>query len=209
MLETSLNISVEQVMEQHTKILKKIYSDNEVNFMPDRIQNSIANCVLGLTLFDQMLKEKYKTSITASGFSINDMSKSIIKSVFENVLDGHAHSKSAVDNTLEIMDRMAGSDRIRKGEGFQVIKNGEELALDVKRIYDELTKYIREHDIKSEVLPYQQFTKQLRKTGYYKDYRIVEFKANTYVGTNKSYKKAFILSVDQLKTELDVENLLR
>jgi uncharacterized coiled-coil protein SlyX len=86
---------------------------------------------------------------------------------------------STVDATIEMFDRMAVQDRLIKGMDYMLImsKDGiEQIALDVRLIYDKFTKYIKEFNIQDETITSQAaFTKRLRKANCFSKYGSVKF----------------------------------
>lgn len=144
--------------------------------MPERVASAAAGCLAGLYLFNDMLLDLGTTIEEATGLSFGTMEDSLLSAVIINIMDNHETTRSAVDNILEVMDRMAARGLYQDGVHYQVVNDGLELALDIAGMYDEFKKYRREHDITCESLEQNQFTKQLKQKDYYKGYRTVRFK---------------------------------
>ncbi len=93
-----------------------------------------------------------------------------------------------------------------RGNDYQVINQGTELALNISPLYDKFTKYIREHNILDvEVLSLPQFRKQLRTKEYFNDYKTVRF--NTANSADKPVK-AYTLDIAKLREILDISALV-
>jgi len=97
------------------------------------------------------------------------------------------------------MDLMAEKDPSFR-QYFALVNKDTELAIDVKGIYPEVTKYVRDHNIKDvEMLTQKQFAKQLKTSEYFKDYCAVKF--------NIGIKKAYKLELDKLKEKIELRKL--
>ena len=70
-----------------------------------------------------------------------------------------------------------------------------------------MTKFVKNYDVKSEIISSQnQFTRQLRKTEYFIEYKAVRFSSGQY---KKKTAKSYVLDITKLKFKgLDVENLI-
>ncbi|MDD4773006.1 MAG: hypothetical protein PHZ09_05305 [Eubacteriales bacterium] len=98
-----------------------------------------------------------------------------------------------MDQTLEIMSRM-GLDP--KSE-YAIIDNGTVLALRLNVVYDKFTRYCKDYAIKSEILTYSQFRKQLEHAEYF-----IEKNAQKRIGSEQ--RRVYTLNYAQLTTRCDV-----
>ena len=101
-----------------------------------------------------------------------------------------------VEQTLEIMDRMGLTD-----EECKFLEQGR-VAIHFKGVYDRFTRYIRENAITTEHLQYNQFMKQLRKSGLY----LGDLTVRTSSGNSK---KATVLDFDAIKLRCDVDRFIK
>jgi len=97
------------------------------------------------------------------------------------------------------MDLMAEKDPSFR-QYFALVNKDTELAIDVKGIYPEVTKYVRDHNIKDvELLTQKQFAKQLKTSEYFKEYTAVKF--NGYL------KRAYKLNLEKLKEKIELRKI--
>ena len=75
----------------------------------------------------------------------------------EYLLDGGTSNKSIVEQTFEIMSRMD----LTAGVNYILTPDKTTLFIRLTQIYDDYTKYRKDHAIIGEVLTYNQFRKQL------------------------------------------------
>ena len=116
--------------------------------------------------------------------------------VREYLLDGGTSNRTVVEQTLEIMDRMGLTD-----EECKFLEQGR-VAIHFKGVYDRFTRYIRENAITTEHLQYNQFMKQLRKSGLY----LGDLTVRTSSGNSK---KATVLDFDAIKLRCDVDRFIK
>ncbi len=114
----------------------------------------------------------------------------------EYLLDGKKKNTSAVERTLEIMDRMGLNDEVCK-----ILDDGT-VAIRFKGFYDRFTRYIRENGIVAEILSFEQFMSQLRRTEMYLETRTVRFAGG-------DPKSATILDFDMIKERCNVEGFIQ
>ena len=128
---------------------------------------------------------------------------SIVNNTY-NSLDGSSKVNSAVDLIIQTFDTMALKNRIRPEYDYTVNQSTGELCLRLNLIYDEFTKYIREFNISDvEVLGIRQFTRQLRREGYYADYNYRNFKERN--NDEIVRQKCYILDLKKLNANLNLE----
>lgn len=125
--------------------------------LPSRVINNLSCCVAGLNLLERVC-QRYQLS-WSEVFPIDQ--KACIRyleySVQEYLLDGGESNRSVVEQTLEVMARMG----LQSGQDYILSEDRKSLFLRLTPVYDQYTKYRREYAVAGEVLPYNQFRKQL------------------------------------------------
>ena len=103
---------------------------------------------------------------------------------------------------------------ITEGTHYTYVNDRTELALNVNRLFDDLTKYVKDYAIEGEFITNKsQFTKQLQKTEYFLTRKaaqytvyIEDFPANW---EKKVVIKSYVLDIEKLReAELDIDDLL-
>ena len=83
---------------------------------------------------------------------------------------------------------------------YAIIDNGTVPALLLNVVYDKFTRYCKDYAIKSEVLPYAQFRKQLEHAEYFIEKDVVK-----RIGSE--VRRVITLNYAQLRTRCDVSGL--
>gem|GEM_PF-6325047 len=99
------------------------------------------------------------------------------------------------------MDVMCANKELTEDEDYTFIK-GTEIALNVNKFYPSITEFVKNKGLKEEILlQKEQFTKQLRKTAYFTDYRAVKICGSTI--------KCYVLNIKKLREKnLILDNLI-
>lgn len=201
-----LNISMKITESQLKEMFDRYESIIPNQIQADRIRTSLTIATIGIDLIEQLLIEYAIEKPQDYGIDFDIIIKSLYKTAFEELLEGNENSKSAVDKTIELMDKLAfpGLYKLLEGIHFKVI-NGNELALDIKSIYYYINKEKKDSD--EEILSERQFTKNLKKESYYAGYRTVKF----YEDGTKSkqiVKRCYILNIQELLKKVEINYLI-
>lgn len=166
----------------------------------------MSNVYLGILLLKDLYKSFGLDFYGETGLSEKIVKDSIINNTY-NSLDGSSKVNSAVDLILQTFDTMALKGRIRKGYDYTVSQKTGELCLRLNLIYDEFTRYVREFNINDvEVLGIRQFTRQLRREVYWKDYGLRNFKAESNSDDSETIRhKCYVLDLKKLNINLSLE----
>jgi len=201
LLNQALKIEPDELIRRHRAI------ENRINLsLPSRVKNSIANCMQGLLLLKDVYDSLNMNFEKQIGYSIQELFNSVLSGVYDYLLDGQNEAKGSIEKVLEVICRMEESGVLIRGNDYQVINQGTELALNISPLYDKFTKYVREHNILDvEVLSLPQFRKQLRTKEYFNDYKTVRF--NTANSADKPVK-AYTLDIAKLREILDISALV-
>lgn len=181
----------------------RIFDDTEFE---TRVILGISNVYLGF-LFLQDLFDSYHLDL----WKMTGINQKIIRDTLitntKNAMDGNSSVHSAVDNIIEVFDTMALKHRIREKIDFTVNHKENELCLRLNIIYDEFTKYMRETNRTDiDMLPARQFTKQLKKESYYKDYLLRNFLNTGNDGKEEEIRiRCFVLNLDMLNKSCSLE----
>ena len=120
--------------------------------------------------------------------------KHLIYGVQEYLLDGGKHSKNIIEETFEVMVRM----NLKYEKDYILDNSGKELCIRLKRVYDDYTRYRRDHAILGEVLGYKDFHRQLERT----DYFISKDETKYFKGVKT---RVWTLNYELLRTVCDIE----
>lgn len=163
----------------------------------------MSNVYLGILLMKELYESFGLNFWAETGLSEKMVQNSIVNNTY-NSLDGSSKVNSAVDLIIQTFDTMALKNRIRPEYDYTVNQSTGELCLRLNLIYDEFTKYIREFNILDvEVLGIRQFTRQLRREGYYVDYNYRNFKERN--NDEIVRQKCYILNLKKLNANLSLE----
>jgi len=189
MLLESLSINLDDLQKEYDITYEKY----EKYDLPSRVHNNITCITLGIV---QLLKLCKKRNIkNPINKSLDEIIKIIAESQIEYLLDDGNNTKTAIDNTIDILDRMI----LLENSDYKFINNNTELALNINNFYDRYTKYIKDHGIKTEHLELKEFIKQLKQSKYYITYKPVKF---------DKAKKSHVLNYKILLEFTDLNNIV-
>lgn len=166
--------------------------------LKSRVELGISNLYLGILLLKDLFEAYHLDFEKYVGITLAEIRSALTNNVM-GAMDEGGGVRSATDNIIQKFDVMALKGRIRKGEDFIVDREANELCLRVKDIYDEFTKYVREFDVQDiDMLPQGDFTKQLRKEAYFKDYALRKFSIREDGKTIDKRVRCFVLDLKKL-----------
>ncbi len=167
----------------------------------DRVRDSIGNLLLGFSLILGVYKDLGVHFEKTTNVKVTDVIKALNENLFREVLDESRTTKSVIDNTIELFSVMVETRNADFNHDYTVV-NGNELALNVSSLYPKLTKFVREYNINTEIITNQrQFTRQLRNTKYFMDYKPVKF--------DSKLRRAYVLNIDLLEEKnIDIESMI-
>lgn len=113
------------------------------------------------------------------------------------MLDGGTHNQSIIEQTFEIMARMQLDPRT----DYTLSEDGNTLYIRLTQVYDKYTKYRKDYAILGEVLPYQQFKKQLLHSDL-----LIQSNAQKRIGPNSV--KCWIIDFVALSARCDVSGFI-
>lgn len=194
-LEYILKADTKALVNTRTKLMDK-HIDPKIT--EDRVRESVGNMLLGLYIITQVYKGQGLDFEKAVGLKTREIIEALNDNIFIEVLDESINTKSVVDNTIELMAIMLENNILYESD-YKLINQGSELALNLSVIYPKLSKFIKDYNISTEIITNQrQFTKQLRKTRYYTDYRAVKMASNVFNDPQVN-KRCYILDIEKLK----------
>lgn len=199
-LNRIMKANIDELIERRRQLMEKFISEN---ITEDRVREAVGNILLGFTIIADLYKEYEIHFEEVAGVKIVDVIDAINSNTFTEVLDESSNTKSIVDNTIELLGSMEETDVIFHNKDYVFVNNNSELALNITSLYPKLTKYVREYNVSTEIITSQrQFTKQLRKTSYFIDYKNVKF--------NGISKKAYVLDIKTLEDKnINIQPLYR
>lgn len=170
LLEEALRIPLKSLQDTYNTALKAV--NPKIAAM--RIQNSIAVAITGLGLLESVYKKLGLDMSKCIGYSIKEIVEAINEAAFKDLLNENSNSRSVIDQTIEKFDQMAALNIIRDGTDYFV--SGNELILNIKRIYHHFLKLVKDEGVSTEFIGEQEyFTRQLRRTSYFINYKTARF----------------------------------
>lgn len=200
-LNRILKIDIENLLLKREKFMEELI---EEKITEDRVKNSVANLLLGLSIIEDLYSEFNLNFEETVKIKKDDLVKAMNENVYIEILDENTTTKSIIDNTIELINTMKEVGYLTFNQDYTLINNDSELALNMPSLYPKITKFVRDFNINTEIITSQnQFTKQLRKTIYYMDY-----KATKYSGHDKP-KRSYVLNVAKIEEKnIDISSLL-
>jgi hypothetical protein len=130
---------------------------------PTRVVNSLGCMVAGLRLVEKLCASFNHSWDYFFPLLLEACFGQLAYSVREYLLDGGNHNKSIVEQTFEVMARM----NLKAGADFIFDAAGKHLCIWLSHVYDRYTRYRKDYAILGEMLPYEQFHRQLEHTEYF------------------------------------------
>ena len=189
---------------EFTEAMKKISSNKGLyqKIKNERGRDTMVNLVLGM----ELVKKVYERCGLGEMFDserVKDFLSHCLEAISEFTFKGQKTSRTILENTLEVFDRMVANGVLYNDEDFKTVSKKDELALDLTRLYDKFTEYISKRNIEMEFYSQKQFASTLRKSKYFSGYKAVRFESKA------KNIKCYCLKIDELKkTELQLDRLL-
>jgi hypothetical protein len=168
----------------------EIFNDD----FPNRVASNLACCYAGLKLVEKMCILFKMTWTEVFPITFDECIKHLVYSVQEYLLGGGKHSKSIIEETFEVMVRM----NLKYEKDYTLEDSGKTLCIRLKRVYDDYTRYRRDHAILGEVLGYTDFHRQLERTDYF-----ISKNETRYFNGKKT--RVWCLDYELLRTVCDIE----
>ncbi|NFA41315.1 hypothetical protein EXM65_01675 [Clostridium botulinum] len=206
--ETSLILSVDDINNMYAKC--KNHIDN--NIKVDRVRNTGVITSMGIILL-QCLYERLGLSFEKeTKLSNDDIFNYINHNLIDENLNGNSYTKSIIDITLEHINDMFRKINCDYDTKYARVMQDDVtgkniLAIQLKSVYTEFYKYIKEYNLPNKFLEWRDFQKQLQKADYYIIHnKTVKFSLG--VGQGKIDKKCFKLDLDILQAkEIEIDNI--
>ncbi len=166
---------IKALIDEIPKIQKEVFSEG-------RIKTGIALYAIGYRLLEDFLLKRFNIELKGDLKYNNIVDIMDTMQLTETETSG---GKSSLLQTIEAMDMLADGGLV-ENEDYKFINNNTELALDIKRIYPILLKYISDYKLKDEyeILTQAQFTKELMRQEFfvaYRDVRLTDNKSKCYI----------------------------
>lgn len=172
-----LNEIIQSETSQLIAMRNEIIKRNLATLKDDRVNDTVINAILGIFILGKVYKKLGVDFEASTKVKVADIVQAINNNTFIEVLDSSHTTKTVVDNTIEMIDLLIGRGVLIEGLHYTYVNNDSELALNIPLLFDETTKYKKDYSVNTEILSSRnQFTKQLRKTSYFLDYKTVKFK---------------------------------
>lgn len=190
LLNIALQIEPEKLKHIHQQYVEKVV-DKKIE--DDRVINSVAVCMCGITLIKKVFKS-LNIDIATVGYSETEILKSINETVLNDLLDNSTKTKTEVDNTIETIDILADTGKLIEDFDYKLMYKSGEVALQIKRIYEAM----RTANIKDGILPQRDFTKQLNKTFDNIQYKAVKLLKSREL-TDYCNQKCYVIKLSDLE----------
>lgn len=187
-------------LKTEPEIVKAWYEEGVGKFLPDmdnRIINNLACCYAGLKLAEALCAEYRFAWDDVFPYSFDACVRYMEMAAKDYMLDGGTHNQSIIEQTFEIMARMQLDPRT----DYTLSEDGNTLYIRLTQVYDKYTKYRKDYAILGEVLPYQQFKKQLLHSDL-----LIQSNAQKRIGPNSV--KCWIIDFVALSARCDVSGFI-
>ena len=187
-------------LKTEPEIVKTWYEEGVGKFLPDmdnRIINNLACCYVGLKLAEALCAEYHFAWDDVFPYSFDACVRYMEMAAKDYMLDGGTHNQSIIEQTFEIMARMQLDPRT----DYTLSEDGNTLYIRLTQVYDKYTKYRKDYAILGEVLPYQQFKKQLLHSDL-----LIQSNAQKRIGPNSV--KCWIIDFVALSARCDVSGFI-
>jgi len=169
------------------------------NSLPLRVRDNLCCLYAGLCLVVKLCQRLGLSWNEVFPLDRDECVKQIEYGAREYLLDGGTSNHSIVEQTFEVMSRMKG---LKPGCDFAFENHGQFLCICLAGIYDAYTRYRRDCAIVGEVLPYNQFKKQLEHSEFFVEKnRTKRFSDQT--------KRVWVVDFAALSRRCDVSGFLR
>lgn len=208
--ETSLILSIDDIKNMYTKC--KNHIDN--NIKVDRVRNTGVITSMGIILLQCLYERLGLDFVKETKLSNDDIFKHINHNLIDENLNGNSYTKSIIDITLEHINQMFRKVNCDYETKYaRIIKDPftkkNILAIQLRPVYIEFCKYIKDYSLPNKFLEWGDFQKQLQKADYYISHnKTVKFSLG--VGGNMVDKKCFKLDLDILRAkEIEIDNIVQ
>jgi hypothetical protein len=148
------------------KEVKQWFKEGKDSFsgdLPLRVLDNLCCLYAGLCLLGKLCGRLGCPRDTLFQYDHEACTRYIQFAAQEYLLDGGTNNKAIVEQTFEIMARM----KLKQGEDYAFENNGQFLCFCLSSVYDRYTKYRKDYAIVGEVLPANQFKKQLEHSEFF------------------------------------------
>lgn len=203
-----------QVIEVKYDVIKNNPDYPLEKIVDDRIRKTAIYTIMGLELLNDTFT-KLGVDLLIFGFTLDIVAEAVVDNLIEEVNDGGETALAEYEKILLDIDHLAGNVdiaiRLREGTDYKVTEDGN-VALIIPVIWDKLEKYYKSYKTGNIPLDKGTFTKTLRNSKYFKDYKSVTFKDYEEAVDGSKHarwksKRAYIINGATLGT-LEVENLI-
>lgn len=189
---------INEIVKTRKNISEKVIESIKENRVADTVTNALLGIDVIVSVFEQLgLKFSEETNITPE-----EIYKAVLNNANAEVLDYNEGTKSAIDNTIELLSNMTACGEYTKDFHYVLINNNTELAIHISSMFNDMTGYIKNKNVEGYFLKKRNdFTKQLRKQPYFLKYDTCRFGDRT--------KKAYVLSIETLlKQGIDISGFI-
>jgi len=197
LLEKSLKIKSNEVKESFL-----IYK-NKINSLQPRNRENTAVVLTGLKLLVEFFND-YDFDIFQILGEEAEVIKGIEKLQFDVNQGGKNFTLSIVPKILEKLDLMYDMELINK---THIAKKSGNIAFNLKILFPLFTKFVKDYNVETEIIGYEQFLIQLRNSPYYVEYNNARFESQWDSKKTKS-AKAFVVDAQMLKNDGICENII-
>jgi hypothetical protein len=193
LLDAALRASVKEVSVWHDE--GREYFDKA---LPERVSNNLCGMYAGICLMGELCKSLGLAFSDVFPLDNEVCAANIEAAAREYLLDNSSYNKGAVEQAFEVMARM----KLKPKEDYAFENNRQFLCIHIAGIYDRYTRYRRDYAVLGEVLPYNQFRKQLEQTEFF-----VEKQRMKKMGEES--KRVWVLDFNKLSALCDVSGFVK
>ena len=192
LLQTALAIDPDTVAKWHQGA-STLFDSN----LPERVRANLRSAYCGLRLLETLCQSLGTTWNDVFPIPMDTCARYLESSAKDFLLDGGTHNQSVIDETFEIMSRMA----LDPKNDYAISDDGKLLYIRLAKVYDDYTKYRKDYAITGEVLAYREFRKQLQHSDLF-------VAANQQKRMGDRNQKVWTLRFDLLSQRCDVSGFI-
>ena len=165
--------------------------------LPERVRTNLRGAYCGLRLLEALCLTLGTTWNAVFAMPMEICARFLEMSAKDFLLDGGTHNQSVVDETFEIMSRMDLDPR----NDYALSDDRKYIYIRLAKVYDDYTKYRKDHAISGEVLAYKEFRRQLQHSDLF-------VAANQQRRMGDKSQKVWVLRFDLLAQRCDVSGFV-
>ncbi|MDQ2086484.1 hypothetical protein RBH29_08595 [Herbivorax sp. ANBcel31] len=197
----ALSIEKETLKKWHDKNISLV---EKTSIQTSRGKENICKVLCGLDILQLVYNN---AGLTFKDDKLTAIKHYAIERYQDDTLEGNSNSKSAVVEVLEEIDQLAYRQSIVEERHYKILERSNELALDVKSIYEILEKEVA---MRRNKLPLSQaeFTRLLKRESFFGSYKTVSLIPPGVIDGTKKPRRTYVLNMCDIEERGIILNCL-